>query len=217
MLANITMPGVDGFEMASRIRKDKRYDEIKLIAVTGKTSPGTASKSYEAGYDGYLAKPAIKTDLLAIIQVVLGDGPKEERRGQILTRHTTEEIVAKPKVLVVDDNTVTQKLLSVMLGNIGCESEMASDGAAAVDMVRTRRYDLVLMDLQMPVMGGCEAARVIREEISRTLPIIALTAATFKEDREASRAAGMDDFITKPIELNKLREKIIQWTKKERT
>ncbi|HNX68892.1 MAG TPA: PAS domain S-box protein [Candidatus Omnitrophota bacterium] len=117
------------------------------------------------------------------------------------------------RILVVEDNAVTYKLLSVVLQSFGCETELAVNGRLGVDKVRTGSYDLVLMDLQMPVMGGCEASRLIRAEISKTIPILALTAAALEADKEKSLASGMNDYITKPIDIGSLKEKILQWTR----
>ena len=146
-----------------------------------------------------------------MIQTVLGD-QRSELHKQIVTRHMAEELACKGyKILVVEDNPVNQKLLQIVLKNLGCESDLAANGKEAIEKIKTRFYDLVLMDLQMPVMGGVEATQIIRREISKTLPIVALTAAALKEDEDKSLAAGMNDFIAKPVEIGKLKEKIAQW------
>ncbi|MFH0790193.1 MAG: ATP-binding protein [Candidatus Omnitrophota bacterium] len=135
--------------------------------------------------------------------------------GQSGTMPKLEELSCQGlNILVVEDNMVNQKLLNLVLNNFGCKVDIASNGEIAVSKVKTNPYDLVLMDLQMPVMGGFEATEIIRASINRTLPIIALTAAAMKEDEEKCFSCGMNDFITKPVEINRLKEKIIKWTKK---
>lgn len=214
ILSDIFMPEMDGYDLAKKIRENEKAKGIKLICITSDMRPGAAKRAQESGYDAYLPKPIIKSDLVRIIQTALGDKRQDKQAGQILTRHMADELASKGlKILIVEDNQVNQKLLQIVLKNLGCETDVASNGEAAVEKVKTNKYDLVLMDLQMPVMGGCEATQIIRSKISNTLPIIALTAAAMKEDEEKSLAAGMNDYVTKPVELNKLREKILQWAK----
>jgi CheY-like chemotaxis protein len=186
-----------------------------MIAVSTDIRPGAAKKAREAGFDVYLPKPIIKKDFILVLLTTLGDKRRYTEGEQIITRHLAEELYCKgSRILLVEDNVVNQKLLQIVLKNLGCETDLACNGQIAVEKVRSNQYDLVFMDLQMPVMGGCEAARIIRAEINKTLPIIALTAAVMKEDEENSLAAGMNDYIVKPVELHKLKEKIIQWVKR---
>jgi CheY-like chemotaxis protein len=100
-----------------------------------------------------------------------------------------------------------------MLKNFGFQMEIASEGREAVEKVTANSYDLILMDLQMPVMGGVEAAKIIRKELGRTMPILALTAGVAEDDKGKCLAAGMNDYLMKPIEIHKLKEKIIHWIK----
>lgn len=212
ILSDIMMPGMDGYELARQIKKNKRMKVVKLVAVTSDIRPGAAREAEEAGFDAFLSKPVLKSDLFQVMRTVFGDQRKDSEPDRIITHHLADELALKGlKILVVEDNLVNQKLLQVSLKILGCEVEVASNGKVAIEKVRTTRYDLVLMDIQMPVMGGCEATEIIRSQISKTLPILALTAAVLKEDEHKSLAAGMNDFITKPVELVRLKEKIIQW------
>lgn len=115
------------------------------------------------------------------------------------------------KVLLVEDNPVNLMLARAILQKFHCEVETTEDGQAAVEAVRQGNFDLVLMDLQMPVMDGREAARVIKTELRHPPPIIALTASALKEEKEQALAAGIDDYITKPIDAAMLRDKLIFW------
>ena len=120
----------------------------------------------------------------------------------------------KIRVLVVEDKMANQKLMKVYLDMYGCISDFANDGQLVIEKIRTNTYDLCLMDLQMPVMGGIEATQIIRREIDQDLPIIALTAAAMKEDEAESLKSGMNDYLTKPINREKLKEQILKWTKR---
>lgn len=216
VIADIIMQGISGYDLAKKIKSDNKTRDSKMIAVTADVRPGGAKKAQDAGFDAFLPKPIIKGDFIRILQTTMGDRrPDKNEGGQIVTRHLAEELACKGvRVLVAEDNVVNQKFLKIVLKNMGCEVDLALNGRIAVEKVRSRSYDLVLMDLQMPVMGGCEAVRIIRSEISQTLPIVAVTAAAMKEDEEKSRAAGMNDYLTKPVELHKLKEKIMQWSKR---
>lgn len=115
-------------------------------------------------------------------------------------------------VLVVEDNPVNQQLITKLLDNFGCQVTLAGNGQEALDLLRHQTYALVLMDLQMPVMGGVAATRIIRAEISETLPIIALTAAAMTTDLTESRDAGVNAFLSKPINVQALRETMLEFT-----
>ena len=212
ILSDIMMPGMDGYELARAIKKHAKTQAIKLVAVTSDVKSGAAKIAEKAGFDAFLPKPVFKNDLIEVMRAVLGDKRQDSGADQIVTRHMAGELACKGlKILVAEDNLVNQKLLQVVLGNLGCEVDVASNGQVAVEKVKTHSYDLVLMDIQMPGMGGYEATAIIRSQISKTLPILALTAAVLKEDEQKSLASGMNDFITKPVELTRLREKILEW------
>ncbi len=119
------------------------------------------------------------------------------------------------RVLVVDDSMPNQQLIKAFFGMFGCQGVYANNGQEAVDILRNdTNFNLCLMDMQMPVLGGVDATRIIRAEISKDIPIIALTAAALKEDQEKAYSAGMNDFLTKPIEMNKLKAAIISYVRK---
>jgi CheY-like chemotaxis protein len=124
-----------------------------------------------------------------------------------------EELSTKKlRILVAEDNLVNQKLIRILLEKLGCEEEIVPNGKIAFEKATSEEYDLCLMDLQMPVMGGVEATRNIRKAGNTKLPIIALTAVAFKEGRDECLEAGMNDFLTRPVDPNKLKEKILEWT-----
>ncbi|MFW6158302.1 MAG: response regulator [Planctomycetota bacterium] len=116
------------------------------------------------------------------------------------------------RVLVAEDTPLGRKLIRVRLDVLGCRADFVENGKQAVEKVRENDYDVVLMDLMMPVTDGLAATRAIRESGKEDLPIIALTAAVTAEDREKARAAGLDDFLGKPIDPDQLEQKLMQWT-----
>lgn len=115
------------------------------------------------------------------------------------------EIASKElKVLLVEDNTVNIMLMLAMLEKLGCAVDSAVDGREAVEKIKEKEYDLVLMDIQMPLMNGYEATQEIRKTISKGIPIVALTASVMKEDREMAKTVGMNDYLAKPVSFNEL-------------
>jgi CheY-like chemotaxis protein len=213
IISDIMMPEMDGLEFARKIRASQKYKETKLVAVSSDARPGSAKAAKESGYDAFITKPVSERSVINIMKTVLGD---KRMAGQIVTTHMAEELITKKiRVLVVDDNPVNQKLLRVLLGKLGCEEEVVSNGKEAVEKAMAEEFDLCLMDLHMPVMNGIEATKEIRRRGKTELPIIALTAAAFKEGKDKCFEAGMNDFLTQPVEPKKLEKKIIEWTKKE--
>jgi signal transduction histidine kinase/CheY-like chemotaxis protein len=114
-------------------------------------------------------------------------------------------------VLIVDDNSLNQKLMGILLNKMGNAFDIAHDGREAIAKVKEKKFDLILMDIQMPVMDGLEATKIMRTELKMTTPIIALTAHVFQDEAQKCRDAGMDDFLTKPVETRALREKLLKW------
>ena len=213
ILSDIMMPGMDGFTFADRVKRMERWKNVKLIALTSDAVPGIADRTSKAGFDAFLSKPFSRKDLYEVVRAVFGDLRKD--KAQIITRHMAHELLTKGiSVLLVEDNALNQKLMGILLKQMGCEFELANNGREAVEKVRTGIYDVILMDIQMPVMDGLQASKIIRTEIKAETPIIALTAHVFQEDAKKCEEAGMDDFLTKPVETKALREKILNWVKK---
>src|SRR3954467_14151845 len=127
------------------------------------------------------------------------------------------ESLNRVRVLVAEDNLINQKIVRIMLQKAGCEVLAVDDGNKAVEAVQTNPFDLVLMDLHMPLVDGLQATRQIRglESKVKEVPIIALTASAFTDDRDRCLAAGMNDFITKPIKLDFLLQKCSFWAKSQ--
>ena len=210
IISDIMMPKMDGFQFAKEIKSEPKFEGIKLVAISSDARPGSARLAKESGFDAFMTKPARERAVINVLKTVLGDARKE---GQIVTTHMAEELSAKKiRILVAEDNPVNQKLIRILLQKLGCEEEIAPNGKIAFEKATTEEYDLCLMDLQMPVMGGIEATKNIRKSGNTKLPIIALTAVAFKEGRDECLEAGMNDFLTRPVDPDKLRAKILEWT-----
>ena len=118
----------------------------------------------------------------------------------------------KGHVLIVEDDTINQQVVSLMLQKMGLTTEVAENGIAGVTAASSRHFDLILMDIQMPELNGFEATRRIRQKLAgKPLPIVALTANAMPEDRQASKEAGMDDFLTKPARMQELHACLQYW------
>ncbi|OGX34619.1 MAG: hypothetical protein A3C36_02325, partial [Omnitrophica WOR_2 bacterium RIFCSPHIGHO2_02_FULL_52_10] len=213
ILSDIRMEGMSGFELIERIRADKRFKHIKAITLSSEAYDGQAGESRMKGFNGYLSKPFTHQELVKVITTVLGD---KRQGGPIVTRHMANELGCKGiKVLVVEDNEPNQMLMREYAKELGYECEYVTNGQEAIYKLKEgHTYDLILMDLHMPVMGGVEACEIIRKDISKDIPVIALTAAILEEDRRNAEAAGMNDLLAKPIDIDDLREKIIKHGRK---
>lgn len=213
VLTDIMMPVMDGYELIKRIRASEKTKALKVISVSSDVMVGKSKQAKIKGFNGYIAKPVIRNEFVSVIRTVIGDQRKD---GQIVTRHMAEEISLKgTKVLVAEDNEVNLMLIVALLNKMGCDVYTARDGREAANKVRGGAYDIVLMDVQMPELTGLEATELIRNEINTEIPIIALTAAAMKEDEENAFNSGMNDFLTKPINIGKLKQKIRYWIDKQ--
>jgi signal transduction histidine kinase/CheY-like chemotaxis protein len=216
IISDIMMPKMDGFTFARKVKENPRLSRAKLIALTSDAIPGIADQTNRAGFDAFLSKPFTKAELYEILRAVFGDTRKEKR--QIITRHLAHELLTKGiSVLIVEDNPLNQKLMGILMQQMGCVYELANNGREAVEKAGKKGYDVILMDIQMPVMDGLEATKIIRGQLHQKVPIIALTAHVFEEDEEKCKAAGMDDFLTKPVEIKMLREKLLIWGENRNT
>jgi signal transduction histidine kinase/DNA-binding response OmpR family regulator len=206
VICDMMMPEMDGYEFIENIRRDVGLRHLKVIAATSDAIPGQSMDAKMKGFDGYLVKPFIRKELINVIRTVFGDKRKE--RSHIITRHLAEEVYFKGmKVLVVEDNPINMKLMEVLLEKYGLIIDKANNGKEAVEKLRgNTTYNVVLMDVQMPEMNGIEATEVIRKDINKEIPIIALTAGVMQDDRKHALVAGMNDFLEKPVDVDRLKE-----------
>jgi CheY-like chemotaxis protein len=184
--------------------------ERPILAIGSSADWDVDQQQQKSARIAYVSKPVRCIPLLQAVEAVLrgevsalGSGGRARRDKQLDQLH----------ILVVEDNPVNQMIVRRMLAKLGCSVDLATNGREACAAMQTRSYDLVLMDCQMPVMDGFEAARVIRsrEAAHRRTPIVALTAGVLKEEREQCYAAGMDDFLSKPIDRNELQATLEKW------
>lgn len=213
-IVDYAMPRCNGEDLGHRIQKDQRLNHTKLIMMSSMGQKGDALRMSNAGFQGYLPKPLRLSALRQCISMVMG---REKQILQpIVTRYTIKEAEKKEKyILVAEDNAINVKVIQVILTKMGYKSDAVGNGIDAISALKTKQYDLVLMDCQMPEMDGFEASRKIRaSEVNgstRRIPIIALTANAMKGDREACIDAGMDDYVAKPIQIADLKQKLEQW------
>jgi two-component system, sensor histidine kinase and response regulator len=177
---------------------------VLLAAIAHRGMAGSAS---EAGIAGFLTKPVRRGHLYDCLVTVLNPD-QHLTPPPLVTRHSIAEAKAarRRRVLVAEDNTINQRVITMQLGKLDCQVDVVSTGAEALAAIACRPYDLVFMDCSMPEMDGYTAARHIRhhEEPGRHIPIIALTASVLPVDRQRCIDAGMDDFVAKPASIEAL-------------
>jgi CheY-like chemotaxis protein len=210
VLIDAQMPDMDGFTLAQRIKESPGLAGATIMMLTSAGQRGDVARCRELGIAVYLIKPIRQSELLEAIFVALGRPSREGERPTVLTRHSLREARRKLRVLVAEDNVVNQELAVRLLEKHGHTVAVAGNGREALDALEkatSRGFDVVLMDVQMPEMDGLEATAAIRQKekaTGRHLPIIAMTAHALKGDRERCLAAGMDDYLAKPIQAKEL-------------
>jgi PAS domain S-box-containing protein len=213
------MPGYDGAKLGKAINVDPALRETRLILLTSSGQRGDGQLFADIGFAGYLLKPVTQRDLLDCLTMVLGVQAQawHEKSQPIVTRHVlrTQRTHEARRILLAEDNAVNQKVASRMLEKLGYKVDIAVDGKATVDAWATGDYDLILMDCQMPTMDGYEATRTIRsrEHNGKHIPIVALTAHAMKGADDKCTAAGMDDYLSKPIDRSQLNKCLQRWLK----
>jgi CheY-like chemotaxis protein/nitrogen-specific signal transduction histidine kinase len=208
VLTDGQMPGMDGFELSRRVKENSLLTDTIVIMLTSMGLRGDIARCKKLGLSGYLVKPVKQSELLDAILLVLAGKGIEDRRG-IVTQHTIREerYQRRLKILLAEDNYINQRVVVRILEKEGHGVTVADNGQKAVDLLESNVFDLVLMDVQMPEMDGFEATEVVRQREASTgghMPIIAMTAHAMKGDRERCLEAGMDDYISKPVDPQKL-------------
>jgi signal transduction histidine kinase/DNA-binding response OmpR family regulator len=204
------MPGMDGFELAERIKTDPDLSSAVIMMLTSAGRSGDAARCRKLGVVAYLIKPIRKSELLSAILAALGQGAADSA-PDLVTRDSLRSTSRKLRILVAEDNPVNQKVVLRMLEKMGHAPAIAVNGQEALAALGANSFDLVFMDVQMPEMDGLTATRSIREREKQTglhLPIIAMTAHAMKGDEELCLEAGMDGYIAKPVSSNRIEEAI---------
>ncbi len=212
------MPGTDGESLGMLIKADKQLQSTALVLLTSMGERGDAIRFEKAGFAAYLTKPVRQTHLYNSLLMVLGLKSLEEVDSPgIITRHSIEELQKKDiKILLAEDNKVNQKVALKVLAKIGYQADVVNNGQEAIKTLENKSYHLILMDCQMPEMDGYDATRLIRDPgssvLNHNIPIIAMTANAMKGDRDKCIEAGMNDYISKPININALSKAIHKWS-----
>lgn len=207
VILDAQMPGMDGFMLAERIRQDPRLAGATIMMLTSAGQRGDVARCRELGISVYLVKPIRQSELLEAILAALGKPAASVTQTKVITRHTLRENRRKLQILLAEDNVMNQQLAMRLLEKRGHYVTVAADGKEALALLKSAKFDVALMDVQMPVMDGFEATRAIRQEERRTekhLPIVAITAHALQGDRERCLAVGMDAYVSKPIRGDEL-------------
>ena len=222
VLLDMQMPEMDGEETARRIQADPALKKTKMILLTSLGLRSDAKRAEKLGFAAYLTKPIRHSHLHDAIALALGQGCNDERGlKKVITRHSiAESRKNRIRILVVEDNPINQTVTLTALNRFGFRSDAVADGREAIRALVDNPYDMVLMDCQMPEMDGYEATRRIRKAEAGTqninIPIIAMTASALRGDREKCLEAGMDDYISKPVQIKALEEILDCWLAKKK-
>jgi two-component system, sensor histidine kinase and response regulator len=218
VITDFQMPDMDGAMLGQCIINMPELANTRLVMLTSLDRHGDTPRLAALGFAAYLTKPVRVRELIDAVARVMSGGPRQwqmDTQPMITLNMLTQPTAQQPftgHVLLVEDNFVNQKVAVRFLERLGCTVEVAGNGAEGVAACQQRHFDIVLMDLQMPVMDGMTATRKIRAwETTGHLPIIALTANAMTGDRELCEAAGMDGYLTKPIEVERLRNALTKF------
>ncbi|MBT9584062.1 response regulator [bacterium] len=210
VLLDFQMPGMDGLELAVNIRAQQCVTDIPLILVTSTPQRGDAKKLQQCRIDGYLTKPVRRKSLLGALSAARGLAGVAAGPRPLVTVHSLRENLPsrRVRVLVAEDNLVNQKIVARLLEKDGYSCDIAANGLEVLTAMDRIGYDIILMDCQMPEMDGLEATRRIRQSDRawHSVPILAVSAGVSLEERSACEAAGMNDFLCKPIDRRQLSE-----------
>jgi CheY-like chemotaxis protein len=218
VLLDQNMPGMTGMQLAAKIKEDPSLNhDILLIMLTGISNAPSKIIARNCGIKRILAKPVAGYTL----KTTLADELTQRSKGVVQPRHPAPSApvaVTVPsdfRILVAEDNSISTKVIRGMLGKLNLQPDTASNGEEALQAMKAQRYDLVLMDCEMPILDGFSATQQLRvwevsNQRTRT-PVVALTAHILSEHKERARQAGMDGHMAKPVELSQLRELVEFW------
>ncbi|WP_052090798.1 response regulator [Desulfosporosinus sp. HMP52] len=204
VLVDYMMPGMSGYEFGRQVFEDEQFRDIRLILITSTAQKGEARSAKDAGFSGYISKPVRKMELIKMISDVAALETRDAVKNWV-TRHSIKERLQlkNVRILLVEDMIANQRLEKTMLKKLGYSVELAINGQQALEKCDSEKFDLIFMDCQMPVMDGYTATKEIKKGsiFNRKTPVIAMTAYAMEGDREKCLAAGMDDYISKPITI----------------
>lgn len=223
---DMQMPKMDGAELGRRIRKNEKWSQLKLIMMTSIAGSGLTKVIEEIGFDAYFPKPVTPSDIVDALALVMA----EDHADVVVTRdyiracehdYHDGDWPKHTRILLVEDNPINQEVAKSILQDIGLDADAVADGSEALNALEIAEedpYSLVLMDCQMPIMDGYTATENIRAgkagEYCKNIPIIAMTANAMKGDKEKCLASGMNDYISKPIDVLFLENTLKVWLNK---
>lgn len=220
VLLDVNMPGMNGMETAKEIRRQEGM-EIPIILVSAHEWVDLEAEARMAGVNTFIRKPFDKTRLLTAFRNFIPKETVKPSGGTGTLEQIEEADYSGRRILVVEDNDLNREIAIEILSMTGAAVEAAENGKEAVDMVQASEegyYDLILMDLQMPVMNGYEATTALRameREDARKIPIVAMTANAFLEDIQQSKACGMNEHMSKPLDVDQLQRMLARWLSKK--
>ncbi|MDO8834528.1 MAG: response regulator, partial [Vicinamibacterales bacterium] len=218
---DMQMPAMDGADLGRAIVADPALAGTCLVMLTSLAARGDARRMSAIGFAGYLTKPVRHQELRDVLSIALAEPVRAAATsGTIVTRHLAREVRSRfdghpARILLAEDNITNQQVALGILKKLGLRADAVANGREAIRALESLPYDLVLMDVQMPVMDGLEATRHIRDPRSKVarhdVPIIAMTAHAMVGDREACLEAGMNDYVPKPVSPPALAEVLERW------
>ncbi len=224
-IIDMHMPKMNGAELGKVIRQNPENNHIHLIMMTSVSERGDAKYFSELGFDAYFPKPATPKDLRDALMISLDNGTALLHAKPLVTHHYLKDLKktepSKTRILLVDDNRINLEVALGILEDMGYNADTANDGEEAITALcnapTDAPYQIVLMDCQMPILDGYSASKKIRSgeiaDINKDVPIIAMTANAMQGDKDKCLAAGMSDYLAKPVTIEDLEEKIEYWLK----
>ena len=234
-IIDFQMPNTNGAMLGMALKKDERWRDIPLVMMTSQGNPGDAAQMASYGFSGFFSKPTPSTVLYNALAIIFENGPVLASATPLLTHDFVTSLTHKQleaskidrnddaidfsnlNILLVEDNPVNQELVSLLLADTQANLIIANHGQEALDLLNAdnTEFNIILMDCQMPVLDGFAASQAIRSgqagERYRAIPIVAMTANAMKEDRERCINAGMDDYMSKPINEDLLIKMLKHW------
>lgn len=219
-ILDMHMPRMDGLQLARAIHADWRISSIRMMILTSTYSNASELERQQAGISRCINKPIRQQELFEVISDVMHKPPGTSITNEPAPPEAIQtsplalpQVFLQRKILLAEDNIVNQQVAGAMLEKLGLETIIVNNGMEALDLLRDHRFDIILMDCQMPIMDGFTATARIREryQTQPRIPIIALTANATEKDRIDCLNAGMDDFLSKPYTLEQLQNKLRRW------
>lgn len=210
LILDLHMPEMDGIQLAQRIQAEPDFKNIKSIMLTSAILQQNGDELRDLGIHKYISKPARQSVLHDSLAALM---PRATKAEYVESKAIPIPTQVAARVLLVEDNPVNQDVAIGMLEKLGCDVALATDGKFAVEMGLAEKYDIVLMDCQMPTMDGYEATRQLKSpgSLNAPTPVVALTANAMDGDREKCLQAGMDDYVSKPVHTQALSQILDKW------